>query len=256
MNKRMLGCVVLGAVALAGQAIAADLPARVYKAPAVAPALAYNWTGCYVGIEGGGAWGRSSHTAASGAGTGLPITGDYDLSGGLVGGTVGCNYQFSNIVIGIEDDLSWTNKKGSAFELAPFAAGATSQTREKWLDTLRGRVGVAFDRALLYGTGGVAFAGTDITACSPIGFCVSDSQNRTGWVAGAGIEYAIWNNLSVKVEYLHADFGTARYINTPIVGPNGGTFVTRDVKLTDDIVRAGLNWKFDLFTPGPVVTRY
>src|SRR5215471_1700717 len=94
-------------------ASATDVEAPVNKAsppPVVAPA--YNWTGCHLGIEGGGAAGRSNHVAESSAYTGLPITGGLNPSGGLVGGTAGCDYQVNVLVFGIEDDLSWTSEKG------------------------------------------------------------------------------------------------------------------------------------------------
>ena len=69
---------------------------------------------------------------------------------------------------------------------------------------------------MLYATGGAAFAGTAVSICSPVaGVCVGDSQTRSGWVAGAGVEYAVWENLSLKLEYLHADFGTGQYIDPP-----------------------------------------
>jgi outer membrane immunogenic protein len=239
----------IGAFAAIGSAGAADLP---LKAPAAQP-VAYNWSGCYLGIEGGGNWGRGRETGvtANPATNGQPINNGVDLSGGLVGGTIGCNYQVSNWVFGIENDLSWTNKSGSAPDIPPFNVQATNQISERWVDTLRGRVGFAWDQLLIYATGGAAFAKTDLNVCAPIA-CVGDSQSRTGWTAGAGVEYALWQNLSLKLEYLHAHFGTAEYIN-PAVRIANMNFVTRDIRLTDDIVRAGLNWRFNW--GGPVVAR-
>jgi outer membrane immunogenic protein len=233
-----------------GSAAAADLPLYT-KAP---PPM-WSWTGCYIGMEGGGAWGRTNHVAVTSptpADVGLPITGNFNMSGGLFGGTVGCNYQFGKWVFGIEDDFSWTNKQGTANDIPPFGP-ATSQTSERWLDTLRGRIGVAWDRTLLYGTGGVAFADTSVSICHVTnGVCVNDAQTRTGWVVGAGIEYALWHNLFVKLEYLHVDLGTGRYISPPVVIA-GFTYDTRDVRLTDDILRVGLNYRFNwagpIFTP-------
>jgi outer membrane immunogenic protein len=242
--------IAIVAFAGVGAAGAADLPAQ---APAMAP-VAYNWSGCYLGIEGGANWGRSQHTGVSPNPTfnGQPIDNAFDLRGGLAGGTVGCNYQVGNWVFGIENDLSWTNKSGSAPDIPPFNVRATSQTSERWIDTLRARVGVTWDRLLVYGIGGGAFADTAVNICGPV-FCVGDSKSRAGWAAGAGIEYAVWENLSLKLEYLHADFGTTEYIN-PAVRIGNSNFTTRDVRLTDDIVRAGLNWRFNW--AGPVVARY
>jgi outer membrane immunogenic protein len=239
----LISTTILG-FGLATAATAADLAVRApaYKAPVVPM---FSWTGCYVGVEGGGIWGRSKDTDAAPANKnfGLPINNGFDLSGGLVGGTAGCNYQISNWVFGVENDISWTNASGSTVDIAPFNTASTSKTSEKWLDTLRGRVGFAWDRALFYGTGGAAFAGTTVQVCGTIA-CVSDSQTRTGWVAGGGIEYAAWDHVTLKLEYLHADFGTSSYINPSVQVAPGHTIVTRDVPLTNDIVRAGVNYKF------------
>jgi outer membrane immunogenic protein len=244
-------------LALATTAFAADLPAAPYtKAPAFAPVL-FSWTGCYIGVEGGGNWGQSQQTSRTAPLVGVPITGNYNLSGGIVGGTVGCNYQVSNFVVGIENDFSWTNKKGSAVNVAPFDPANISTTREKWIDTLRGRFGYGFDRFMIYGTAGAAFAGTDVTVSGPALGTFTNSQNRTGWTAGVGGEWAAlvesWGAVTFKVEYLHADFGTKQYFNPPVAVGNA-TVVTRDVKLTDDMVRAGVNVKFNW--GGPIISKY
>ena len=94
-------------------------------------------------------WGGSSQIARSGPNTNQPITGNFDLSGGIAGGTAGCNLQVSDFVIGAENDFSWTNKSGSALDQPPFLAGTTSSTREKWIDTFRGRFGYAIDRFMV-----------------------------------------------------------------------------------------------------------
>jgi outer membrane immunogenic protein len=199
-----------------------------------------------VGVEGGGNCGRSEQIAHSGAVAGASITGGFDLSGGIAGGTVGCNYQISSFVLGIENDTSWTNTKGSVSDLPPFHTGAVSSTSENWIDTLRGRVGYSWDRSLLYVTGGGAWAGTSVNVSNFVS--VTDSQTRTGWVVGVGGEWAAWTGpwgaLTLKLEYLHADFGNQQYINPPVVTPSG-TVVTRDIKLTNDMVRVGMNWKFN-----------
>jgi outer membrane immunogenic protein len=248
--------VLAGAIALAVgigtvPASAADLSAPFYKALPTAPP-AFSWTGCYVGAEAGGALGQSQHIAATSptpVDVGLPITIGFNLAGAVAGGTIGCNYQISNVVFGIEDDLSWTNLSGSSPDIPPFGAGSISSTNERWIDTLRGRVGFAWDRFLIYGTGGAAFAGAGAGNCTAAEICASDSQTKTGWAAGGGGEWAIWTipagNLTAKVEYLHADFGTGLFISPPVALPGGGSIVSRNVRLTDDIVRAGLNWKFN-----------
>jgi len=242
-RKILAGTMLTLATMGAGAATAADLPARVYKAPPMP--VAASWTGCYIGVEGGGAWGSSKQVSAGVPTAGLPITNNFGVSGGTVGGTIGCNYQVNSLVLGIENDMSWTNASGNSPDLFPFNRFAVSHTNQNWLDTLRGRFGYSFDRALIYGTAGAAFAGTSAVICNAAaGICGSDSQSRTGWVAGGGVEFAVWKDLSLKLEYLHADFGSARYFNTPVHLLPTSTIVTRDVRLSDDLVRVGLNWRF------------
>jgi outer membrane immunogenic protein len=261
MKKLLTGIAAFLFAAGLGSAFAADLPPapQVYAPPVVAPI--YSWTGCYLGIEGGSAWGQSQHTAVEPTSSVAPagfapiptnngrsITGNFNVSGGLFGGTAGCNYQLGHAVIGIEDDMSWTNISGTTNDIRPFNLAARSSTNVTWLDTLRGRVGVAWDRFFFYGTGGVAFANEGVNVCPPAG-CFSDSQIRTGWTAGFGGEWAVWTapagTLTLKVEYLHVDLGTGRFIDPAITLPGGGTVLTRDVRLTDEIFRGGINWKFN-----------
>jgi outer membrane immunogenic protein len=255
VKKMFLGVAAILAVSTTA-ALAADLAVKSPMPPMPVPVI-FSWTGCYVGVEGGGNWGRSEQIARSGAAAGTTITGKFDLSGGIAGGTVGCNYQTSNFVVGIENDFSWTNKKGSAPDLLPFNVTSTSATRERWIDTLRPRFGYAWDRFMIYGTAGVAWAGTDVTVSNAAFGSVTNSQNRVGWTAGLGGEWAAWvgpwGALTFKLEYLHADFDSKQYFNPPFPTPIG-IIVTRDMKLRDDMIRAGMNVKFNW--GGPVVARY
>jgi outer membrane immunogenic protein len=258
MKKTFLTAVAF--LAAATTANAADLPATPMPArmPLAVPMI-FSWTGCYVGVEGGANWGRSEQIARSGPAAGNTITGKFDLSGGIAGGTVGCNYQISNFVVGIEDDYSWTNKQGSAPDLPPFLTTNTNTTREKWIDTLRGRFGYTpWDTFMVYGTAGVAWAGVDATVSNPAWGSLTESKTRTGWTAGVGGEWAAWNGpwgaLTFKLEYLHAGFDSKRYVTPPFTTPVGTIVVSRDVKLSDDMVRAGMNVKFNW--GGPAVPRY
>ena len=237
-------------------AFAADAPAAKPAVKAPAPA-AFNWTGCYVGIQGGGNWGQSEHVARSAAGSGPTISGNFNLSGAAVaGGNIGCDFQIEKTVLGFENDASWTNQHGRAQDLPPFNIAATSGTRERWIDMFRGRIGYALDQVLIYGTAGVAFAGTEVTVSNPAGQ-VTDSKTRTGLAAGLGGEWAAyvdsWGAVSLKLEYVHVDFGSKRYVD-PAVVTGAFTVATRDVRLTDDIVRAGVNIRFNWDTP--VVTKF
>lgn len=224
---------------------AADLsPAPVpYVKAAPAPMLAYSWSGCYVGVEGGGAWGHSDQIAGGPFATGSVTGGGYNMSGGLVGGTVGCNVQYSQWVFGAEGDMSWVDKTGSASEVAPFNPAGVVGTNEHWLLTTRARVGwTPFERWLLYVTGGFAGAGVEATLVSPAAGNRSDTQLRTGWTAGVGVETVFWHDWSAKLEYLHVEFGSKGYFNPSPVPASVN--IRSDVPLTNDIVRAGLNWHF------------
>jgi opacity protein-like surface antigen len=218
---------------------------QLFKAP-VATA-GNDWSGFYVGVEGGKDWGRSKHVNSGGftPGHASDITPDFAVDGGVLGGTIGYNAQFGRLwLFGLEGDMSWTNADGSASNLAPaFNPASSSETREHWLSTARVRLGaVPADRWLAYVTGGVAWADVEAIAHHESGNAFSESQVRAGWTAGAGIEYAIDRNWSGKLEYLHVGLNNAPYLNDlrPLVtGVNRGGGVT----LSDDIVRGGINYK-------------
>ncbi len=205
-------------------ASAADLSRRPVQMPVKAPPpmymAAYNWSGFYVGVNGGGGWGDSSWDSVGGI----------DLSGGVVGGTVGYNYQAGQAVFGIEGDIDWSNIRGTSTNLCTLGC----ETKNTWLSTVRGRLGYAADRFMPYVTGGVAFG--DVQANTP-GF-PGASSTQAGWTVGAGVEYAITNNLTAKAEYLYVDLGSFN------CGINCGALVTDNVSFTSHIVRGGLNWKF------------
>ncbi len=241
---------------LAGsQASAADM---AVKAPPPIVTTVFNWTGFYLGIEGGGAWGRTQYIAADPAVPavlGLPITNPFDVSGGLFGGTVGYNWQFSNWVVGAEGDLSWVSKSGINNDIPPFTTTWTNTTSERWLGTGRLRLGVTpADRWLVYATGGFAVAGVEATVNSTAtgAGIFSQTQTRWGWTVGGGIEAAINRNWSLKAEYLYVDLQNGTYFSPDILSA-GQTIVTRTVTLNNNILRAGINYKFD---SGPVVAKY
>ena len=210
-------------VGVGGSASAADLPRQmpVKAAPYVAPY--YNWTGFYLGINGGGAWGRSQWDS----------TGSFDVSGGLVGGTIGYNWQTGPWVFGLEGDIDWANIKGNTAALGCVSGNCSSENT--WLGTARGRIGYAFDRVMPYVTGGAAFG--DVKANQPGTTGANDT--RAGWTAGAGVEFAVTNNISAKVEYLHYDLGSFT------CGLNcGNGFVNDNVSFNANVLRGGVNFRF------------
>ncbi len=232
--KRML---IAGALALAaaGAALAADLPpaaAPPAKAPAAyLPAPVFSWTGFYLGINGGFGFGQSSWTNVNDG-----PTGNFNTSGFLVGGTLGANYQIGSFVIGLEGDGDWNDANGTTFNGACTAAGGCT-TKSDWLATLRGRAGFAWDRVLFYGTGGAAFGGVQAAA----GGLPFATGTQTGWTAGAGVEFAFAPNWTAKVEYLFVNLGN---FTCPATSCGGTLGVPDTVTFSENIVRAGVNYKF------------
>jgi outer membrane immunogenic protein len=230
MNKLLVTFVAAIAFA-AGSAGAADMPVKapLYKAPPVAA-----WGGCHAGIEGGGNFGEASVFDLV---TDKFITNRFELHGGLIGGTFGCDWQYNaRWVIGIEDDISWTSKTGTALNLSP--ASTSNTVSERWIDTLRGRIGFVVDHALLYATGGAAFTDSALSVCGKAG-CFSQTLGRTGWAAGLGAEWTFAPLWTAKVEYVHAGFGESDYTDMPSPPVDG-----RRILLSDDIFRAGINYRF------------
>src|SRR6202140_4809040 len=187
LNKiALVPALALLGLAAAGPARAADLSvAPLYKAPPVVAAPAYNWTGFYAGVNGGGGWGTANWDSA----------GACNVSGGVIGGTAGLDWQLGHAVLGLEGDVDWSNLKGTTTS-AFCPAGCT--TNNDWLATVRGRAGYAFDRFLPYVTGGLAVG--DIKANTP-GF-TDATQTNAGWTAGGGVEFALTKNWTAKAEYL------------------------------------------------------
>ena len=237
MKRSLFGGLAAIAALMAAPAMAADMPLKAspYSAAYGATSPVWTWTGCYVGIEGGATWG---HTQIYDYLVSGYITNPFNQSGGLFGGTVGCNYQFNgNWVVGVEDDLSWTNNQGSATNLA--VATTTNTLRENWIDTLRGRAGIAVGNWLFYGTAGAAFVNTKLTVVGTAG-TFSETQTLTGWTAGGGAEWGFNQHWSLKAEYLYIGLGNPGYTSmpSPPIDPR------RLDNLNMQLVRLGLNFRF------------
>jgi outer membrane immunogenic protein len=262
MKKILLGSAALMTLCL-GPAVAADMPV---KAPMRAPAPIFSWAGCYVGVNGGYAKQTTSTSLTVTNGTpayfnpfaipGVQASGSGSLNstGGVVGVEGGCQTQFNNFVLGVETDVDWMNQ-GSSFggtflyttNNAPYLL--TTSEHKDWMATGRARAGIAFDRVLLFGTAGIAVLGVHYNqAFSEVPFTTGTTLSNSGaaWVGftvGAGVEGAITNNWTVKVEYLFSSFDPGTYL---------GTFtVIRAATLSDSLgtptiseIRGGINYKF------------
>jgi outer membrane immunogenic protein len=212
---------------------AADLSiAPIYKAP---PAPVSNWTGSYVGVSGGGAWGSA---VVRNELTGGDQTPRIDLGGALIGITSGFNIQNGSLLLGYEGDTSITSKQGSAFEFPPNAA-FSNEVKERWLSTFRGRVGYVRDNWLLYATGGAALANVENNLTGPIGQ-ISDSRWHWGWTAGGGVEVKLNKDWSAKLEYLYVGLQDKSYFNP---APSAGFPSNQRLNLDDHIVRFGVNYQ-------------
>jgi outer membrane immunogenic protein len=232
MRAILSAFVTLAACATALPAVAADIPMKAPIQPAIA-APAFNWTGFYVGIHGG--YSRGDLTSDTDA------TINHEPNGFILGGQAGANWQWTWLVLGAEADLSYTNIKGSdATTFGPFIANVSS--KYEYFGTVRGRAGVAFDRFLVYGTGGYAYSRADgsvqVTLAGLPVVAGTDKVNLSGWTAGGGVEGAITNNVTARVEYLYVDFGKS---STAI---NLGFAFTDTFNTTAHILRGGLNYKF------------
>jgi outer membrane immunogenic protein len=238
----LAGAAVAGGLPI-GMASAADLPARMpVKAPLVAPPAPATWTGFYLGANIGAAWAQSSVGDELGVGVGPWMIGTTTSANktGLIGGVeAGFNWQVSSLVLGIEADISFAALDRSVVVTGGTGAGRdTYSSRLSDLATVRGRLGWAIDRALIYGTGGVAFANLNDTLTDPLfPFTASPSSSVTGWTAGGGIEYALVDHWTVKAEYLHVAFPTRNTFDSN----NTYAFAFKD---SLDIGRAGINFKF------------
>ena len=220
MRSKTFGIIAfVAAVSAAGAASAADIyqpPPPI--APIYTPISVYNWSGFYAGVSGGWGWGQQ--TADTGTAFSGPIT------GGVLGAQAGYNYMFSNnIVLGVEADVSWTGQNGTV------NPGPTVTQKLDWLGTARARLGYAMNNWMPYVTGGFAFgSGTRTTTAGGL----SDTQTHTGYVLGAGIEWAFAQNWTAKLEYQYVNLGAKTYAIT--AGPSVG--------MTDNIVKVGINYKF------------
>ena len=281
MHRKLLLASV-SAIAFTGSAaLAADLPSRAPPPVYVPPAPIFTWTGIYVGGQIGYGWlnGNNNFTGFD------PVTGAFvatnvgGSANGVIGGAnVGYNYQINQFVIGLEGTVDGTSISNTAVANVPLLGGNFGVTANSSIPiegSIRGRLGYAWDRVLIYATGGVAFGAfrTDFNGFGmgaggvPITGSTNVSDTRVGWTVGGGIQYAVTNNWSVRAEYRYTDFGSINEALFPglggigVAGPagaivRGASLSGGDHHIQQNLVQVGFDYKFDLFTPPPVVAKY
>jgi len=250
---------------LGAMALPAAIGSMSQPTVAVAQSASNTWTGAYVGASAGGAWGSSKQHD-----DGLTLTsittfladGHYHIAGPVAGGGFGYNWQNGPWVAGLETDLSWADVRGSGVCLP--APGHDCGTKVDSLGTVRARLGTTFGGSpaysgmptkvapvanrgtLVYLTGGFAYGNVHAwDALTP----ASGSKTLTGWTVGAGVEWALQGNWSVKLEYLYVDLRKKDLFD---VVPGVPEFVNAKV----NVLRFGLNYKFDSWGKGPVYAKY
>jgi outer membrane immunogenic protein len=250
MKKVLLAAALL----IPSVASAADMPVKARPAPPPAPE--FSWTGFYVGGYVGGA--QSDHSVTSA----VPGVGFFDNNpfqsyghtgtGFLAGGTIGANYQISRFVIGVELEGGYLDSGATTVVADTGDAGDQIHHRYRSYLVAGGRVGLAFDRLLVYGKGGAAWANVnhvegDLDLPGPHfdpNFSYNVSKTLNGWAAGGGVEYAFTNNWTVKGEYLYLDFDSF----TAFDAGNRGYIITNKIHTA----KIGINYKFG----GPIVAKY
>jgi outer membrane immunogenic protein len=268
------------AALIAAPALAADMPV---KAPPPAPAPVYSWTGWYVGANVGGGWGHRDVSFSSPAND--PILADivppaqsFSTSGVVGGLQLGYNWQLQpNWLIGFETDFDWSGMSGSSTvehdfrgsRFLPFAS--TVDEHVEWFGTVRGRLGwLPWNNLLIYGTGGFAYGRLNHTgslggsfshsvvngpswSCPNVTttcFGGSSGNTATGWTAGGGVEYALWQQWSLKLEYLYVRLAsnglteTALSVPHPELNNTPASFNTNFSHTNFNVVRVGLNYQF------------
>jgi outer membrane immunogenic protein len=239
----------------AGVAAAADMPLK-----AVAPApYVYDWSGIYVGGVVGGAWGTHDLSSPSlgivGTLVGVPVVQTNNPSAFIGGVEIGSRYQFGKLVVGWEGDVTWGDVKNTstvAFGAPLLPAGSLTRsltTNINWTGTGTATVGIAHNNWLLYGKAGAAVENVSYTEnFSIVGIPVfggtGSDKNRVGWTVGTGLEWAFWQNWSVKAEYDYLDFGNRNVaINGSVLGVLPLQLGLQDNNHINQF-KAGLNYRF------------
>jgi outer membrane immunogenic protein len=246
---------------LASAAVAAIMTSTAFAADmmplkAAAPVALYDWSGIYLGGVVGGAWGTNDISdpglgSTLGAVLGLPTVQSTTTSGFIGGIEGGSRYQFAKLVVGWEADITWGDLNGTNTTSfgAPFLpASRTFTSDSNWIATATSTIGVAHNNWLIYGKAGVAWENVNYTDNWTLGgaplFSGTGSDNRVGWTVGTGVEWAVWQNWSIKAEYDYLDFGTRNVAINGSVPLLGGVGISSTISDSNHInqFKAGLNY--------------
>jgi outer membrane immunogenic protein len=251
MKKFLLGAVGLIALGMIGPASAADLAARPYtKAPPPMMAAIYDWSGFYIGANGGWGSSRKCWDATTPASVFLFAEGCHDATGGVAGGQIGYRWQSAAWVFGIEGQGDWANLRGSNASVVTPAQ--TDRSRIDGFGLFTGQVGYAFNTVLLYLKGGGAVTADRFTVNSTVGnvlLASSGDQTRWGGTVGAGVEFSFAPNWSAGVEYDHMFLGNK---TNAFITPGATLFQTDRIRQDVDLVTVRVNYRWG----GPVIAKY
>ncbi len=229
---------------LSASAFAADLePEMAFKTPPVPPP--FTWSGCYAGVQAGGGFGQTGLTDS--AGLLAPLTGftaaNVAMSGYTLGGQIGCDYQFApSWLVGIEGAAAGGNIAGNSSFALPGLPGDSARFKETTdlLTSVTGRVGYTWDHWLLYAKGGGAWAGNRYSAYDTLAtYDYEGVETRFGWTAGVGVEWALWNDWSLKLEYDYYGFGTH---NVTFIDSISGNTGPENISQNIQVIKLGLNF--------------
>jgi outer membrane immunogenic protein len=226
MNKFTVMAAAAAFVGGAAVANAADLGGSLKDAPVDNYGPGYSWAGLYVGASAGFGAGDTESTIHD------YTVSDYDVNGAIYGAHVGYNFQRGSIVFGVEAGINGTDMDGSQQIFGPFL---TSERELDWYATAVARLGYASGKTLFYGFGGVAWADVTSRISTPWG-SVEGDDSHVGWTAGLGIEHALSDRFSVRVEYSHVDLGTGDGLLSD--------YVDHEVDLKFDAIKIGASYKF------------
>lgn len=237
-----LGMAVFCSFVVAGSSFAADLPQRLpVKAAPVPVHVGYNWTGFYYGVNVGYGFADQDTSLVSNATGATVASGSASLNDITTGGQIGYNWQLRNWVFGVEADIqgSWQNDDQT---LAALGSTVAFTTRLQYYGSVRGRIGWAMDRFLPYITGGWAYGRGQIDGTATTGIVTRNFEGDdflSGWVAGLGVETALWDNWTGRIEYLYYDLGDG-----PDVRATATTLNVEGTSMQQNVVRLGLNYRF------------